>query len=90
VLAAYQYYWKSDSLSFRDNRSEAEFTVDKMARAHHPGLSWGVVDQLQHWQRPLAPRWSSFVCGRRIRGPPHEKILRAIRLFGDKVIPKLA
>ena len=92
VLAAYKYYWKSDSLSFRDNRSEAEFTIDKMAPERIIlGSPEEVVDQLQHWQETIGAEMVIF----RLRqahsgGPPHEKILRAIRLFGDKVIPKLA
>ena len=40
VLAAYKYYWKSDSLSFRDQslRSGIYHRQDG-TRAHHPGLS---------------------------------------------------
>jgi probable F420-dependent oxidoreductase len=92
VLAAYKYYWKSDSLSFRDNRSEAEFTIEKMAPDRIIlGSPEEVVDQLQRWQEMTGAEMVIF----RLRqahsgGPPHEKILRAIRLFGDKVIPKLA
>jgi alkanesulfonate monooxygenase SsuD/methylene tetrahydromethanopterin reductase-like flavin-dependent oxidoreductase (luciferase family) len=92
VLAAYKYYWKSDSLSFRDSRSEAEFTIDKMAPERIIlGSPEEVVDQLQHWQETIGAEMMIF----RLRqahsgGPPHEKILRAIRLFGDKVIPNLA
>ena len=92
VLAAYKYYWKSDSLSFRDNRSEAEFTIDKMAPDRIIlGSPEEVVDQLQRWQETIGAEMVIF----RLRqahsgGPPHEKIMRAIRLFGDKVIPKLA
>jgi alkanesulfonate monooxygenase SsuD/methylene tetrahydromethanopterin reductase-like flavin-dependent oxidoreductase (luciferase family) len=49
-----------------------------------------VVDQLQRWQETIDAEMVIF----RLRqahsgGPAHEKILRAIRLFGDKVIPKL-
>jgi probable F420-dependent oxidoreductase len=92
VLAAYQYYWKNDSLSFRDNRSDAEFTLDKMAPERIIlGSPEEVVDQLQRWQETIGAEMVIL----RLRqahsgGPPHERILRAIRLFGDKVIPKLA
>jgi alkanesulfonate monooxygenase SsuD/methylene tetrahydromethanopterin reductase-like flavin-dependent oxidoreductase (luciferase family) len=49
-----------------------------------------VVDQLQRWREATGAEMVIF----RLRqahsgGPPHDKILRAIRLFGDKVIPKL-
>jgi probable F420-dependent oxidoreductase len=92
VLAAYKYYWQSDSLSFRDHRSEAEFTLERMAPERIIlGSPEEVVDQLQRWQETIGAEMVIF----RLRqahsgGPPHESILRAIRLFGDKVIPKLA
>jgi probable F420-dependent oxidoreductase len=91
VLTAYKYYWKSASLSFQDNRSEAEFTMEKMAPDRIiAGSPEEVVDQLQRWREATGAEMVIF----RLRqahsgGPPHDKILRAIRLFGDKVIPKL-
>jgi probable F420-dependent oxidoreductase len=91
VLTAYKYYWKSDSLSFRNNRAESEFTIEKMASDRIIlGSPEEVVDQLQHWQESTGAEMIVF----RLRqahsgGPPHEKILRAIRLFGEKVLPKL-
>jgi probable F420-dependent oxidoreductase len=91
VLAAYKYYWKSDSLSFQDNHSEAEFTMEEMAPDRIiVGSPEEVVDQLQRWRETTGAEMVIF----RLRqahsgGPPHDKILRAIRLFGDKVIPKL-
>ncbi|HSF34262.1 MAG TPA: hypothetical protein VLK82_27875 [Candidatus Tectomicrobia bacterium] len=50
-----------------------------------------VVDQLQGWQEATGAE-VIIVRLRQARagGPPHEDILRAIRLFGDQVIPKLA
>jgi probable F420-dependent oxidoreductase len=92
VLAAYKYYWKSDSLSFQDNRSESEFTIEKMAPDRIiMGSPDEVVDQLQRWQETMGAEMIIF----RLRqahsgGPSHDKSLRAIRLFGEKVIPQLA
>jgi probable F420-dependent oxidoreductase len=92
VLTAYKYYWGSDSLSFRDHRSEAEFTIEKMAPDRIIlGSPEEVVDQLRRWQEATDAEMFIF----RLRqahsgGPPHEKILRAIRLFGEQVIPELA
>jgi len=91
VLAAYKYYWQSNSLSFQEQRSEAEFSIAKMAPNRIIlGSPEEVVDQLQQWQETIGAEVVIF----RLRqahsgGPPHEKILRAIRLFGDKVIPKV-
>jgi alkanesulfonate monooxygenase SsuD/methylene tetrahydromethanopterin reductase-like flavin-dependent oxidoreductase (luciferase family) len=91
VLTAYKYYWQSNSLSFQEQRSEAEFSIAKMAPDRIIlGSPEEVVDQLQQWREITEAEMVIF----RLRqahsgGPPHEKILRAIRLFGDKVIPKL-
>jgi probable F420-dependent oxidoreductase len=91
VLTAYKYYWQSNSLSFQEQRAEAEFSIAKMAPDRIIlGSPEEVVDQLQQWQEATGAEMVIF----RLRqahsgGPSHEKILRAIRLFGDKVIPKL-
>jgi alkanesulfonate monooxygenase SsuD/methylene tetrahydromethanopterin reductase-like flavin-dependent oxidoreductase (luciferase family) len=91
VLTAYKYYWQSNSLSFQEQRSEAEFSIATMAPDRIIlGSPEEVVDQLQQWQEATGAEMVIF----RLRqahsgGPSHEKILRAIRLFGDKVIPKL-
>jgi probable F420-dependent oxidoreductase len=92
VIAAYKYYWQSHSLSFRDNRSEAEFTLEKMAPDRIIlGSPEEVVDQLRHWQEATgAERFIFRLRQAHSGGPSHDKILRAIRLFGEKVIPKLA
>jgi probable F420-dependent oxidoreductase len=92
VLTAYRYYWKSASLSFRDNRSEAEFTLQNMAADRLIlGAPDEVVEQLQRW---IAATHAEMVIFRLRQahsgGPAHDKILRAIRLFGEKVLPKLA
>jgi probable F420-dependent oxidoreductase len=92
VLTTYRYYWKSDSLSFRGITSEADFTLEKMAPDRIIlGSPEEVVDQLQRWQEVIGAEM--FIV--RLRqahsgGPPHDKILRAIRLFGEKVLPKFA
>jgi probable F420-dependent oxidoreductase len=92
VLTAYRYYWKSDSLSFKGARSEAEFTLQTMAPERIIlGSPAEVVDQLQHWREVTGAEMFIF----RLRqahsgGPPHDKILRTIRLFGEKVLPRLA
>jgi probable F420-dependent oxidoreductase len=92
VLTAYRYYWKSDSLSFRGITSEADFTLEKMAPERIIlGSPAEVVDQLQRWQEAIGAEMFIF----RLRqahsgGPPHDTILRAIRLFGEKVLPKFS
>lgn len=92
VIAAYKYYWQSHSVSFRENRSEAELTLENMASDRLIlGSPEEVVGQLQRWIDSTHAEMVIF----RLRqahsgGPPHDNILRAIRLFGDRVPPKLA
>jgi alkanesulfonate monooxygenase SsuD/methylene tetrahydromethanopterin reductase-like flavin-dependent oxidoreductase (luciferase family) len=72
--------------------TEAECTIEKMAPDRiFVGSPAEVVDRLQRWQATTAAEMVIFrLCQAHSGGPPHEKILRAIRLFGEKVIPKLA
>ncbi|MBI3325559.1 MAG: hypothetical protein HYZ81_02490 [Nitrospinae bacterium] len=90
VLTAYRYYWKSDSLSFRGIGAEGEFTLEKMASDRIIlGSPAEVVEAIQRWQEATGAEMVIF----RLRqahsgGPPHAKILQAIRLFGEKVIPR--
>jgi probable F420-dependent oxidoreductase len=92
VLAAYRYYWRSDSLSFRHMHTEAEFTLEAMGPNRIIlGAPDEMVEQLQRWRDAIGAEMVIL----RLRqahsgGPPHEKIMRAIRLFGEQVIPKLA
>jgi alkanesulfonate monooxygenase SsuD/methylene tetrahydromethanopterin reductase-like flavin-dependent oxidoreductase (luciferase family) len=70
---------------------KAGFTFEKMASDRIIiGSPEEVVDQLQRWQETTGAEMVIL----RLRqahsgGSPHEKILPAIRLFGDKVIAKL-
>jgi alkanesulfonate monooxygenase SsuD/methylene tetrahydromethanopterin reductase-like flavin-dependent oxidoreductase (luciferase family) len=46
------------------------------------------LEQLQKWQEAIKPDYL-IVRFRQPGGPSHQKTLEAIRLFGEKVIPKL-
>ena len=46
------------------------------------------LEQLQRWQEEIRPDYL-IMRFRQPGGPSHQKTLEAIRLFGEKVIPKL-
>ena len=89
VITAYKYYWRNGLSEFRGIGSEDEITLDNLGADR---LILGEPDECVAEFR----RWSEAVGAEyfllRLRhahsgGPPHEKIMEAIRLFGDKVIP---
>lgn len=89
VITAYKYYWRNGLSEFRSIRSETEITLDNLGRDR---LILGEPEECAAEFR----RWSEAVGAEyfllRLRhahsgGPPHEKIMDAIRLFGEKVIP---
>ena len=89
VMTAYRYYWRNGLSEFRGIGSEDEITLDNLGPDR---LILGEPDECVAEFR----RWSEAVGAEyfllRLRhahsgGPPHEKIMEAIRLFGEEVIP---
>ena len=89
VVAAYKYYWRNGLPDFRGIRSEGDITLDNVGPDR---LILGEPEECAAEFR----RWSETVGAEyfllRLRqahsgGPPHEKIMEAIRLFGEEVIP---
>jgi len=89
VMAAYRYYWENRLAEFRNLSAGSEFTLDNLAPDR---LILGDPDtcirEFQRWQKATGA--STFLL--RLRhahsgGPPHDKILEAIRLFGERVLP---
>ena len=89
VMTAYRYYWRNGLPEFRGIGSEDEITLDNLGPDR---LILGEPDECVAEFR----RWSEAVGAEyfllRLRhahsgGPPHEKIMEAIRLFGAEVIP---
>jgi probable F420-dependent oxidoreductase len=91
VMAAYKYYWRHQSPAFQDITSERAFTLENLARDRLIlGTPEECVQQLHRWQQALGTDYVIF----RLRhahsgGPPHAEIMRAIELFGSRVIPQL-
>jgi len=86
VMAAYRYYWEARLAEFQNMppdtssawriwRPIVSSSAIRDVRAGIPALAEG--DGREHVPASAAPRHSG--------GPPHEKIMEAIRLFGERV-----
>jgi len=89
VMAAYQYYWQHRLAEFREIPPGTEFTLKNLAPDRLiVGDPEMCVREFQRWHEATGADYFLL----RLRhahsgGPPHDKILRAIRLFGDRVLP---
>ena len=89
VMAAYRYYWQNRLAEFRNVPAEAEFTLETLAPDRLIlGDPETCVREFHRWQEATGA--SYFLL--RLRhahsgGPAHEKIMEAIKLFGDRVLP---
>jgi probable F420-dependent oxidoreductase len=89
VMTAYQYYWQNRLAEFRSLGPEVEFTLDNLAPNRLIlGDPETCVREFQRWHEATG---SDYVL-LRLRhahsgGPAHEKIMQALKLFGDRVLP---
>lgn len=89
VMAAYRYYWEHRLAEFRNIPPDTEFTLQNLAPDRLIlGDPETCVREFQRWGEAT----SADYCLLRLRhahsgGPPHEKIVEAIELFGERVIP---
>ncbi len=89
VMTAYRYYWENRLAEFRTLPAGAEFNLTTLAPDRLVlGDPDTCVREFQRWRDATGA--STFLL--RLRhahsgGPPHEKILEAIRLFGERVLP---
>jgi alkanesulfonate monooxygenase SsuD/methylene tetrahydromethanopterin reductase-like flavin-dependent oxidoreductase (luciferase family) len=89
VMAAYQYYWQHRLSEFRSIPPDTEFTLKNLAPDRLIlGDPETCVREFQRWHEATGAE--TFLL--RLRhahsgGPPHEKIMDAIKLFGDQVLP---
>jgi probable F420-dependent oxidoreductase len=89
VMAAYQYYWEHRLAEFRDIPAGTEFSLKTLAPDRLIiGDPETCVREFHRWQETTG----ASHCLLRLRhahsgGPPHQRILEAIKLFGDRVIP---
>ncbi len=89
VITAYKYYWRNGLSDFRSFRSEDEITLDNLTSDRLIlGDPEECAAEFQRWGEAVGAEYFLL----RLRhahsgGPPHEKIMDAIRLFGEEVIP---
>ena len=89
VMTAYKYYWRNGLPEFRSIRSEDELTLGNLAEDRLIlGDPQECVSEFHRWSEAVGAEYFLL----RLRhahsgGPPHEKIMDAIRLFGKEVIP---
>jgi len=89
VMAAYQYYWHNRLSEFRNIPPDSPFTLDNLAPDRLIlGDAATCVQEFHRWRKATGADYFLL----RLRhahsgGPPHDRIMEAIRLFGDKVLP---
>jgi len=89
VMTAYRYYWEHRLAEFAGMPAGAAFTLDNLAPDRLIlGDPETCVREFRRWQQATGA--TTFLL--RLRhahsgGPPHEEIMAAIRLFGERVLP---
>lgn len=89
VMTAYRYYWENKLAEFRTMPAGTPFTLDNLAPDRLIlGDPETCVREFQRWQQATGADYFLL----RLRhahsgGPPHDKIMDAIKLFGARVLP---
>ena len=89
VIDAYKYYWRNGLNEFKQYSSESEINMANMAPDRLIiGEPQEVVEDFHRWKEATGADYFLL----RLRhahsgGPSHERILEAIQLFGEEVIP---
>lgn len=89
VIDAYKYYWRNGLNEFRAYAAESDINLANMAPDRLIiGEPAAVVDEFHRWQEATGADYFLL----RLRhahsgGPPHARIMDAIRRFGEAVIP---
>lgn len=89
VMAAYRYYWQQRLSEFRHLPPGTQFTLSNLAPDRLIlGDPEACVREFRRWRDATGADYFLL----RLRhahsgGPPHGKIMEAIKLFGDQVLP---
>jgi probable F420-dependent oxidoreductase len=92
VMAAYRYYWQHRLAEFRDIPPDTEFSLENLAPDRLIlGDPETCVREFHRWKDATGADYFLL----RLRhahsgGPAHDKIMDAIKLFGDRVLPYCA
>ncbi len=89
VMAAYRYYWQHRLSEFRNIPPGTEFTLENLAPDRLIlGDPETCVREFHRWHDATgADYWLLRLRHAHSGGPAHDKIMGAIKLFGDKVLP---
>jgi probable F420-dependent oxidoreductase len=89
VMAAYRYYWEHRLAEFQNLPAGTQFTLENLAPDRLIlGDPETCARELQRWQKATGAHYFLL----RLRqahsgGPPHARIMDAIRLWGERVLP---
>lgn len=89
VMTAYRYYWENQLAEFQDIPADTPFTLENLAQDRLIiGEPEECIRAFHRWQEATGADY----CLLRLRhahsgGPAHAKIVDAITLFGDRVMP---
>ncbi len=89
VMTAYRYYWQNRLAEFRNIPEGTAFTLETLAPDRLIiGDPETCVSEFNRWQEITGASY----CLLRLRhahsgGPAHDRIMEAIKLFGDRVLP---
>ena len=89
VMTSYKYYWRAGLTEFRSYASEADLTLEKVARDRLIlGDPEECVREFRRWEEATGA--DLFLL--RLRhahsgGPPHRRIMETIKLLGEQVLP---
>ena len=89
VMTAYKYYWDNQLAEFRSIPAGTPFTLENLAPDRLVlGDPDTCVREFQRWSAATGADYFLL----RLRhahsgGPPHEKIMETIKLFGERVLP---
>ena len=89
VIDAYKYYWRNGLNEFKQYSSESEINMANMAPDRLIiGEPQEVVEDFHRWKEATGADYFLLRLRHALSGgPSHERILEAIQLFGEEVIP---
>ena len=91
-MIQHRYYWRNKAYMeefdpwLKDLKGEAVLTLDRIADRLIMGSPEECIDQIAQWQQEFGID-GLVLRIRHAAGPSHEQAMKAIKLFGEKVIP---
>lgn len=87
LLSTHRYYWRHGSY-YQDVKKEEDLDFKRIGLERLIlGSPQDCIDQVERWHREVGADYF-LIRFKHPAGPPHEKVLEALRLFGEVVIAK--